>query len=147
MPSYGTSGLQAAGARGISVPYGSPDVYASALGRERQAIAQTQGAARAGANTMASAGMNPFLAQRQMAQQQLQAQGQIQAQTNGLLEQRAEAERQRLEEERLRKEAQGRQMLAAGLSAAGGVLGTIVPGMGGLGSAAGGAIGGALGGR
>ena len=148
---YGGSAGYAAGQRGFGV--GSLGGLAGiALGRERDALVQAQGQAQQQAQAMTAQGANAFGAQRQAQAGMIDAQAGIRAQTDSQLAQLAERERQIQEEERRRKEQQAQQMLAGGLSTAGAVIGSVVPGLGtsiggGLGGAVGGSLGGALGRR
>lgn len=147
---YGTGTGLAAGRRGFDV--GSLGGLAGiALGREGQALQQAQGQAQQQAQQMTAGGANPFAAGRAAMASATQAQAGIRAQTDERLAQLAEQERQIRAAEEERKRQQASQLLAGGLSTAGAVIGSIVPGLGtaiggGLGSAVGGGLGSALGG-
>lgn len=143
---YGTNAGLAASRRGFGV--GSLGGLAGiALWRETQALQQAQGQAQQQAQAMTASGVNPFAAGRAAMASAAQAQSGIRAQTDAQLAQLAEQERQirAAEEERKRQEAW--RLLAGGLSTAGAVVGSIVPGIGtSIGGAAGGGLASALGG-
>lgn len=143
---YGTGTGLAAGRRGFDV--GSLGGLAGiALGREGQALQQAQGQAQQQAQQMTAGGVNPFAAGRAAMSSATQAQAGIRAQTDAQLAQLAEQERQIRAAEEERKRQQAQQLIAGGLSTAGAVIGSVVPGLGtSIGGAAGGGLASALGG-
>lgn len=120
------------------------------LSNQQRNLNQIRGQSAQDASSLASQGVNPFVAQRQAERQRSAAQGQVMGQTQDAIAQRQMQLQAQAEQERQQQQQQALQMLGAGLSTAGSVA-AMIPGIGsavgGGAQALGGAVQGAAGGQ